>query len=502
MGVCAKEHSIRIPLLLALILVSLTICSCQSLLMKRFGLDDSVHLVMAKGTNESLNSRFTPAAAVTGKKFLTLEDCRGIALAKNLELQLARVEEITKAALRDSNQKKMLPHLLFTGELGERDNYGFSYSDVLGQEGRTPGTAGGIGSTGVTNYSVGHERSTWRYNLEIRWSPTDTALAYYLSKSGGNDRQRAQHQRIRVAQRLIGTVESAFFRLLAFQKLLPMAVRLKNLRNTVLRETEHLYAKKMKSVEDYQLAQQDFLRSGRTLLGIQDGFERQRNILATAMRLSPEFRAECGFYVMGELAAPVFHDCIPHLEMTAVKNRPESYEAGLNYLNSINDVHRTIIKYFPKFSGYWRYTRDKDKFLYNKDWKEVGVRATFDLTEWLTNIDESKAARSNSAKVEGEVGAVALGITSQVREAALRYYRSVRELANVESSLRISRKVLETAKLRAGTDDITKLALLQAEASSLMEEIDRIQALGEGNASLAELTAAMGTNYREPATES
>jgi outer membrane protein TolC len=219
------------------------------------------------------------------------------------------------------------------------------------------------------------------------------------------------------------------------------------------------------------------------------------------MRLSPEYRAECGFYVTGELAAPVFRDSIPHLEMTAVKNRPESWDAGLNYVNSINDVHRTIVKYFPKLSGYWRYTRDKDKFLYNKDWKEVGLRATFDLTEWLTNMDESEAARSNSVKAEGEVGAIALGITSQVREAALRYYRSVRELANVEASLRISRKVLETARLRAGTDDITRLALLQAEASSLMETIDRIQALGEANASLAELTAAMGTNYREPDPE-
>ncbi len=483
---------------LVLLLASLTICSCQSLLFSRSGSDDLVHLAVAKAASVSLKSRSTPAVTVTGKNSLTLEDCTGIALAKNLDLQLARMEEVTKAALRDGNRKKMLPHLMFAGELGERDNLGFSYSDVTGQEGRTPGPAGGVGSTGVTNFSVGHERSTWRYDLELRWSPTDAALAYYLWKSGGNDRYRAHYQKVRVAQKLIGTVESAFFHLLALQKLLPMAVRLKTLRNKVLKETEHLYEKNMKTVEDYQLANQGFLRSARTLLAIQDGFERQRNILATAMRLSPEYRVKCGFYVTGELPAPVFRADIPQLEMTAVRNRPESYEAGLNHLNSINDVHRTIVKYFPKFSGYWRYTRDKDKFLYNKDWKEVGVRATFDLTDWLTNLDESKAAKTNSAKAEGEVSAVALGITSQVREAALRYYRSVRELANAEASAKISGKVLETAKLRAGSDDITRLALLQAEANSLMEQIDRIQALGAANANLAELKAEMGTNYREP----
>ncbi len=483
---------------LGLILVSLAICSCQSIVLNQLGAGDSVHLAVIRATNECLQCRLMPATAATGKKSLTLDDCRRIALAKNLELQLARVEEITRAALRDSNQKKMLPHLLLTGELGERDNLGFTYSDVIGQEGRNPGTAEAAGSTGVTNYSVGHERTTWRYNLELRWSPNDAALAYYLSKSGGNDRLRAHYQRVRVAQKLIGTVESAYFRLLASQKLLPMAVRLKSLRKTVLEETEHLYAKKMKSVEEYQQAKQGFLRAARTLLVIQDGFERQRNILSTAMRLSPEYRAECGFYVTGELTAPSFHAGIPHLEMTAVKNRPESWEAGLNYLNSVNDVRRTIIKYFPKFSGYWRYTRDKDQFLFNKDWKEIGVRATFDLTDWITNVDESEAARSNSAKAEGELGAVALGITSQVREAALRYYRSVGELASVEASFKISRKVLETARLRAGSDDTTKLALLQAEASSLLEEIDRIQAIGEAKANLAELMTALGTNYQEP----
>ncbi|MFH0821160.1 MAG: TolC family protein, partial [Pseudomonadota bacterium] len=365
-------------------------------------------------------------------------------------------------------------------------------------EGRTPGPAGGIGSTGVTNFSVGHERSTWRYNLELRWSPTDAALAYYLWKSGGNDGYRAHYQRVRVAQKLIGTVESAFFRLLAFQKLLPMAVRLKALQGKVLKETEHLYERNMKSVEDYQMANQGFLRSAGKLLAGQDGFERQRNILATAMQLSPDYHATSGFVVTGDLPTPKFNAGAPQLEMTAVRNRPESYEAGLNHLNSINDVHRTIIKYFPKFSGYWKYTRDKDKFLYNKDWKEVGVRATFDLTDWLTNLDESKAAEANSAKAEREVSAVALGLTSQVREAALRYHRSVGELDNAEASAKISGKVLEKAKLRAGKDDITKLALLQAEASSLMEEIDRIRALGEVNANLAELGAEMGTNYGEP----
>jgi outer membrane protein TolC len=350
----------------------------------------------------------------------------------------------------------------------------------------------------VTNYSVGHERTTFRYNLQLRWSPTDAALAYYLSKSSRNDLLRAKYQRIRVAQKLLGTIESTFFRLLTLQKLLPMANKLKALRTAALKEMEHLFEDKLKSIEDYHQAKKDFLRSAGMQLIIQDDFERQRNILATAMRLSPEFSVGCGFYVEGPVSTPVFRDGIQRMEMQGIKNRPEAHEAGLNYLNSVNDVRRAFIKYFPKVTGYYKYTRDKDKFLFHKDWNEVGVRTYFDFTEWVTNWDESTAARSNAAKAEAEVSAVALGIASQVRNAALKYYRALRQLANAEASTKISRRVFETAKVRARRDDISRLQLLEVEASTLQEEIDRTRALGEANATLAELRAEMGVNYKEP----
>ena len=481
-----------------LLLVVPLFYSCRSVLLPFRDQVDAVQVSLAKATAESIRSRFRPAEAVTGTRSLSLEHCKKIALSQNLELQLARVEEVTREAIRDSSRTKMLPHLIFAGDLGERDNYAYSYSDVIGREGLNPRSAEASGSTGVTNFSVGQERNKWRYDLELRWSPTDTALAYFLSKSSRNDHVRAHYQRVRVAQRLLGTVEASFYRLLTLQKLLPMASQLKELRNRVLEETEHLFEKKVKSVDDYHDAKQSFLRSAQILLAIQDDCEQQRNLLATALRLSPEHGGKIGFHVAGKVAVPTFRGSIAHMEITAVENRPEAVEAGLNYLNSLNDVHRTIIKFFPKITGYWKYTRDKNKFLYNKDWKDVGIRTHFDITEWLTNWDESRAARSNSIKADGEVAAVALGITSQVRQAALRYFRTLRELDNAQESSRISRKVLETASLRADRDDISRIQLLEVEASSLQEDIKCKRALGEANATLAELKAEMGTNYQEP----
>ena len=105
--------------------------------------------------------------------------------------------------------------------------------------------------------------------------------------------------------------------------------------------------------------------------------------------------------------------------MVAIRNRPEAIQSGLNHLNSVNDYKRTLVKYMPRLNVYWRQTYDKDKYLYNKDWRDVGGQLQFDFVQWVSNLNESNAARTLVASTETEIGNVAIGIASQVRTAVL-----------------------------------------------------------------------------------
>ena len=230
---------------MAALCAALMLCSCQATFLRRppspgrlvhslrsaiidpFRGVDHQQLVRASSAMNLVQYRVKPATAVLGKRPLTLQECRRIALANSLDLHAARMEELSKQAIAYSNRTKLLPHFLFSGELSQRDNYQYSYSDVLGQEGRHP-DPGAVGptSTGVTNYSTSHERSTWRYVAEARWSPTDAALAYYLTKSSKNDRIKAHHQKVRAGQKLLAAVDGAYFRLLSLQNTFAMAQRL------------------------------------------------------------------------------------------------------------------------------------------------------------------------------------------------------------------------------------------------------------------------------------
>lgn len=472
--------------------------SCQPSLFGRITSNDHIITSSLSAADALAKNRIAPAVGLPSGRALTLEECRRMALARNLDLQTARIEEYAKRMITAGNSKKILPHLVATGELSERDNYGYSFSDVLGREGGNPNPASPGAGSGVTNYSVGRERATWKYGVELNWSPTDAALAYYLTKSSRNDRLRAHYQRVRVAQKLLGTVDASFHKLLSLQRLLPLSNRLVDLRSRGLDERQRLYEKKLVPIEECHRARQKYLKAARTRLAIEDDLERESNTLFSALSVSPDRPGGVGPRVMGSLGRPVYRNTIPTMEMTAVQSRPEAREAGLSVLNSTNDLTRAVVKCFPRVTGFWRYTRDKDRYLLHKDWKETGIRVYFDLAEWLSNWDESKAARHNLSKMQVGGGAVVLGIAVQVRMAALSYFRSLKELEYTEKALKSSELVLKTARVKASSNDLTKLALMEAEADKLEAEVDRTRALGESNAALAALHAAMGTNYNEP----
>lgn len=156
----------RTVMLMGIVIALPMLMSCRSALIDRFHAADELEVTRKNSALTLVNHRNRPATAILGKRTLNLEDCRGLALTNNLELQAARLDEFAKAAIADSNRGKILPHFLFTGDLSEKSALRFSYSDVLGKEGLPPNIGGG--GTGVTSFSTGHERSTWYYTVEAR----------------------------------------------------------------------------------------------------------------------------------------------------------------------------------------------------------------------------------------------------------------------------------------------------------------------------------------------
>ncbi len=448
--------------------------------------------------------RIVPSTAAIGKKQLTLEECRRLALANSLELRQGEVEVLTQKAIEYSNRTKMLPHFTYNGEVSRRDAYSYSYSQSYpngyGDTGKIPSKTAPAPTdpTGLTSqWSAGADLETTRNIVEMRWGPSDIILAYYMTKNSRNDQKKAHYLRERTAQKLIGVVDSSFYRMLSLQKTVPMAQKLVSIRKQAASKTQNLYSEKLISIEDYQRTDQKLLKAERLLLSLLNETEQQRNTLASAMYVSPDASTDGGFCLIGEMN-PQCIDQVGNLEIVAIQNRPEAYKAGLEFINSQNDLKRTITKYLPKATMFLRYTRDENTHLLYNEWKEIGVQVYFDLMDFVVNYWENKATKLVTRKTTLEMGAVALGITSQVRTAAMKYLNAMDQLKTAERSMGMSEKLLSIQRERAARGNLQRLQILESEGDVLNEEIEKIRTKGEAMGLYSELESTMGTNFREP----
>ncbi|AFM26307.1 TolC family protein [Desulfomonile tiedjei] len=463
---------------------------------------DIHQLATANRTAASMvENRLRPATLVAGKQWLILEDCRNITLMNNLDIQVARQDEQTKRQLRNGQMAQMLPHAAVSGQLSDRDNIGWSYSEVIAEEGLSASTA----PRPVISfppypyrYANGRERSTWRYSAEFRWSPVEALTAFYRTKSRSNQRISAYYERIKRAQKVLGRTESSFFRLLALQEALPMAARLKSIRSDIVDKRAELIEKKLVNIEEYNDAVQRYIRARRIYVQVRNDLEKQRNFLASSMGLSPDYTIDGGFYVAGKLEEPGFRAEMADLEAQAVRTRPELYIAGLENLSSENDLKASYIKYAPQVTGFYRYNRDKDKFLLDKEYAEYGMNFRVDLFDWIGASFEGNAAQSNIYKTRRDLTRVALEVSLEVRDTFLKYFDALEQVQNSAQSVRMARRVLEVARHRSATGAADKVREQEAGANLLEAKIERVSNLGEAAANLALLYAAMGVNYQEP----
>jgi outer membrane protein TolC len=437
------------------------------------------------------------AVANFGRTDVTLHDCKRLALQNSLELQAAAWEEQIKGNEYQSQLVRMFPKMEGRYELTQRDLHAFSRSDVLDREGLFEVVGPGPGS-GVTNYSTGRERSSHKWQVELKWSPMDAAIARYLSRVKCNEGTYARYQRVRVAQQLIGTVTGAFYRLLALNEALPKAQALEANRKGVVRDLRELAKDRLVESEAYILSQSRLAEAKALHSRIYTDIGRQRELLAVAMNVCPD----ASIQVKGRLL-PLPHRDLDacKLEAAALVNRPECYQADLTHLNSAEDHKRLFVELFPRFEGFIGYYRDSNKFLLANNWVDGGLRVTWDLMEFASDLLQEKAAKQQVLKTDKERSLISVGVLSQVRletlksVAALDEFKKMTELRNqAQEKLRIAQDV-EEVKDRGAPQRVMRINRQMALCDLMESEVNRILSVGEVHASFANLRAAVGSNY-------
>ena len=408
----------------------------------------------------------------------TLKQCREMALANNLSLHIARLEQINRTHLSWAEWSKMLPHVILAAKFDQGDN--ILYGDLLGD----------------SYWSEFYARSSWHLFLETRWSPTDVALAYYTARNAGNRLLQSFYDRVRLSQKIIETVEVSFFRLLTIQECLPLARDLVALRSDVTNRMERLLRERLAAPDDYEKALNDEMKAYHELAELKVQFERHANVLANHIgkaRRSDD--ADPSTLVKGDLTSPRANEIPQEPEITALKNRPEIVALGLKQQEMHNELSKSIVKNFPRVSLFWRYLRDPYHHRRHHDGQQAGLLLYLDLVETLAQLKETQAAHNQRLRAELELKAITLAVASQAGVAAKKYQMAVEKAALVKKATAASERALKAAEQRALGRSLSDIGEKKARANLTAQRIELVKAIGEANVCLSELKCAVGTNY-------
>lgn len=442
--------------------------------------------------------RARPLASVNaGRSNVSLHDCVRIALRNSLDLQTARWEEAIKCQETWSARSRMMPDVQFEFEDSMRDRTAWSRSDVIGEEGLYE-AVGPAPGTGVTNYSTARDRQWRRWNLQVKWSPNDAAIARYLSRVKRNDLDYAKFKRIRVAQRLTGAIGSAFYRLLAQSQALPQAQALEKNRSEILRDLKALASRRLVESADLIDAQNELAQARRLRSEIALDVGRHRQILAAIMNVNPDSEMQ----LVGSLLPIASYALDPaKLEAMALVNRPEAYQADITHFSSLENYKRSLVKMLPRVEGYIGYFRDENKYIKNKNWIDGGFKATWRLLDFTTSFFDKRAADAEVARSDRDKAFISISILSDVRLKAIAAAKALEELSKnsqlanqAGESLKYAEGVEESEERRAPRRSM-KIQRQIALCELLRAKVDRILAAGEAHAALAELDASTGINH-------
>ena len=208
-----------------------------------------------------------------------------------------------------------------------------------------------------------------------------------------------------------------------------------------------------------------------------------------------------GFLACRTIVPPCFDMKLCDMELTGIKNRPEAFKAGLDHINSINDLNRLWSSDFPKVTGRLALQCGRRQAQFEKRLernRHDGLFRPVRVGLQRLGLPGIQVENRHDPKRHGPGG---LGDNLPGEGRGLEVLRCVDQLKAIEELLCATGKVLKIQRERTSKESQDKLALAETEADLLELQSDKAKALGDAHATLAELTSTMGTNYNETHVE-
>ncbi len=167
------------------------------------------------------------------------------------------------------------------------------------------------------------------------------------------------------------------------------------------------------------------------------------------------------------------------MEQIALMKRPELFQIDMQKHINVLECRKSMLMMFPNVRMFADITNSNNSFLYHSTWREVGVRAAYNLLNLPRQVSRHKAFSAQVDTEEARSYAQAIGVMAQVRIAHANLL-AVKERYDIDVRVNAAyEKNLEKAE-GSGTisGELSELELAHMRLATAETEIEKFLSLG------------------------
>lgn len=411
-------------------------------------------------------------------KPISFEEAVARALKYNLDYRLKLMESALASGLANLSRYDMLPNLLANAGYASRNNDSGGNSVDIDTGQRT-----------LTN-STSQERNRQLASAEFSWNMLDFGVSYFRAKQQADQYLIAEERRRRVIQNILQDTRASYWRAVGAQRLARDAEVLGERAKSALERSREAEAQGLLPPRDALNYQRMLLDAVALLASRRQELEFAKRELAALMNVTPgtDFTVVEG--VEPALMPVPFN--IAELEEVALSNRPELREEDFRMRITADEARRQLVTLLPGISFTAGAQYDSNKYLYNNNWIESGVRVSFNLMKALSYPAMKDVQEAQKRNDQARRLALSMAILTQVRVSVERYRLALHDLDIARDSNKVDQRLASYARAAESTRADTELELIRAETRSLNSQYQYYSAYAAAQTAFGRIYNSIG----------
>lgn len=416
--------------------------------------------------------------AITGP--VTLEQASARAIKYNLDYRIKAMETALAQGTLDTASFDLLPRLTAAAGYSNRDNDAASSSRsiITGQQSLEP--------------SISSDRTRRNADLGLSWNVLDFGVSYYQAHQQADRILAAQERRRKTIQLIMQQVRQAWWQAAGAEALAGKIEPLLAQSRAALADSRKIEAERLQSPLETLNYQRQLLDIIRQLEAINDELAQAKPRLAALMNLEPGKPFELA--LPASLTVPTISVSIDKMEETALLNRPELMEARYNERIGQLETRKALAKLLPgvEFSLGAHY--DSNSFLANNQWRDLGLRVSWNLLNVFNADGIKKTAQLQSDIAHQQKLALSMAVLAQTQVALRDYAGRKRQFELSAEQDSVEQRILTHTKNAANADAQGRLNEIRASAGALFSELRRHQTYAALQGAYGQMLATLGVD--------